>query len=766
MKKRNVDSLRIYDWTKTIEDVKNRDSKMLRNVPSSFYQEMKDSSMSAKVQGNWGNWELTDEGSGQYPIFKCYIENGTFEVDTNNEKATHHLQNSWIKICLKIEDSQTEMYVISEKEDTLYSINHAFHFNSGHGMVSILLEKLLVTWFKEHRHLLHQQINTYNIQYSTSNDLSLMGWDTSYVTSFSNVNKNIQQKKLYPEKFYYEFTDTSLGFPLEFSLNGTFDSWEITTGADGQNVNFICKINENSFLHYITADKMYRLASREDPNPVLEPYMKIQLKLKYLNSTEKTITDSTGKGNGYQVDLKVKTDQDTSGDQPVILVKTHFSNEIPELIAMFVEIMFKNWFNENIDKFENIFSHLLLEETAKDENFQWLKPTDKYYGVAEGKDENGQPSLDTSVFAVMTMVENRKNNYPQHTVDARLLHAVKNAKDTNDSAFGIDMPLFVDKWLGRGLNIMQVGTPDQFEKTDNGLFIQNKERIQFGTVYDHNENEVPSYVDPKKFRLGITNNQMVLDIEDLTWEQARGIIGHANYTQHYGLSLKSGVDELGKEYKNVLVPSEEGEATLTLTYTLEDWYQREQLIIEIATGLALSIAAGAFFSATSAVFRQASAYISQQFSKIGTTMMRAVISLKELLKRAGTNASQAARREMIELTTFNITRAPSYVGLNSPGVMYQVLQQPRTLWSRIWEISSKSALVFTQMAVIGAAGMLPTAIAKYLDYLAEEHYSELPTIDAFLANCVGAVKWPDNSELQVETARLQGIYLMGGKLIK
>ncbi|QDX91768.1 hypothetical protein EEL30_04925 [Brevibacillus laterosporus] len=758
MKKRNVDSLRMYDWTKTIEDVKNRDSKMLRNVPSSFYQEMKDSSMSAKVQGNWGNWELTDEGSGQYPIFKCYIENGTFEVDTNNGKTTHHLQNSWIKICLKIEDSQTEMYVISEKEDTLYSINHSFHFDSGHGMVSILLEKLLVTWFKEHRHLLHQQINTYNIQYSTSNDLSLIGWDTSYVTSFSNVNKNIQQKKLYPQKFNYEFTDTSLGFPFQFSMDGTFDSWEITTGADGQNVNFICKIGENSSILNHSANATYEFAS--------DAYVKIQLKLQYLNAKETTIEDSTGVGDGHQVDLKVKTDQDGNQDPPVILVNYRYSDAITGTLESFVTAMFKEWFTKNIDQFENIFAHFILEETAKDENFQWLKPTDKYYGVAEGKDENGQPSLDKSVFSVMSMVENRKNNYPSHTVDARLLHAVKNAKDTNDSAFGIDMPLFVDKWLGRGLNIMQVGTPDQFEKTDNGLFIQNKERIQFGTVYDHNENEVPSYVDPKKFRLGITNNQMVLDIEDLTWEQARGIIGHANYTQHYSLSLKSGVDELGKEYKNVLVPNEEGEATLTLTYTVEDWYAREQLIIEIATGLALSIAAGAFFSATSAVFRQASAYISQQFSRIGTTMMRAVISLKELLKRAGTSASQAARNEMIELTTFNISRASSVAGLSSSQVMYQVLQQPRSLWSRIWEISSKSALVFTQMAVIGAAGMLPTAIAKYLEYLAKEHYSELPTIDAFLANCVGAVKWPDNSELQVETAQLQGIYLMGGKLIK
>ncbi|QDX91763.1 hypothetical protein EEL30_04885 [Brevibacillus laterosporus] len=758
MKKRNVDSLRMYDWTKTIEDVKNRDSKMLRNVPSSFYQEMKEPSMSAKVQGNWGNWELTDEGSGQYPIFKCYIENGTFEVDTNNAKTTHHLQNSWIKICLKIEDSQTEMYVISEKEDTLYSINHSFHFDNGHGMASILLEKLLVTWFKEHRHLLHQQINTYNIQYSTLEDLALMGWDTNYVTSFSNVNKNIQQKELYPKKFNNEFTDTSLGFPIQFSMDGTFDSWEITTGADGQNVNFICKIGENSSILNHLANVTYEFAS--------DAYVKIQLKLQYLNAKETTIEDSTGVGDGHQVDLKVKTDQDESENPPVIIVDSHYSPDIFDSFKTIVTAMFKEWFTKNIDQFENIFSHFLLGETAKDENFQWLKPTDKYYGVAEGKDENGKPSLDKSVFSVMAMVENRNNKYPSHTVDARLLHAVKNAKDTNDSAFGIDMPLFVEKWLVRGLDIMQVGTPDQFEKTDNGLFIQNKERIQFGKIYNHNNELVDSHIDPKKFRLGITNNKMVLDIEDLTWQQTRGMIGHLSYQQHYGLSLKSGVDELGKEYRNVLVPIEEDDATLTFTYTLEDWYVREQLIIEMAVGLALSIGTGIIFSAVSPTFRTAMNYISGLFKKVGTTMMRAVISVRELLYRIGGGAYRESLIQASRSGSNNVYRATTIANVSSPSVLEAVKNEARYIWSRIWENKLKSALVFSQMAVIRTVSLTPFMIGKYLEYMAKEHYSELPTIDAFLANCVGAVKWPDNSELQVETAQLQGIYLMGGKLIK
>ncbi|QOS99888.1 TULIP family P47-like protein [Brevibacterium sp. JNUCC-42] len=719
---------------------------MLRNVPSSFDQEMKDSSMSAKVQGNWGNWELTDEGSGQYPIFKCYIENGTFEVDTNNEKTTHHLQNSWIKICLKIEDSQTEMYVISEKEDTLYSINHSFHFDIGNRVASTLVENLLVTWFKEHRHLLQQQINAYNIQSDVISDLSLMGWDTNYVTSYSNVNKAIQQKKLYPQNFYTEDSDDIFG---DFSMNGTFDSWEITTGGDGKNVNFICKIGEDSYFSFET--RSY---------PLNGDLVKIQLKLQYFNS-EKTIADSTGKGDGNQVDLKVKTDQDNNGDEPVIIVSTPGVGQ--RVLDSIIKTMFEDWFNANIDQFENIFSHVLLEETAKDENFQWLKPTEKYYGVAEPEDA----SLDDCILAVMTMVENRQNNLKQHNVDARLLHAVKNAKDTNDSAFGIDMPLFVEKWLVRGIGLMQVGTPDEFEKTDNGLFIQNKESIPFGNVEDHHDNSVPSYIEPKKFRLGIFNNELVLDIEDLTWQQAPGITGHVNYQQRYSLSLKSGIDELGQEYKNVLVPSEEVEATLTFTYTVDDWYKLTALITEIAVGIALSIATGVLFSSTSSTFRTASTFISNSFRTVGNLMI-GKISIKALLEAIGEGVSKAARSLVAKRGSANLEMNVIRNGVYLPTTeaLYGIRTQTVPLWCRIWEVTHKAALLGSQFAAIGVAGMIPTVIARLYEYFMEGEFSKLPTIDAFLANCVGAVKWPDNSEFQVETAELQGIYLMGGKLTK
>ncbi|WP_170953275.1 TULIP family P47-like protein [Bacillus thuringiensis] len=760
MKKKQLDSLRIYDWVQTAKDIKNQDSKLLRNFSTVFHQEMKAPSMDAKVTGNWGNWELTDEGSGQYPIFKCYIENGTFEVGTDHKKATYDLQHTWIKVCLKIEDIQKETYVISEKEDTLYSINHSFLLDQENSMLSSVVNHLFVTWLKEHRELLQQQLNTYTIHSRTSDDLSLLGWDTNYVTSFSHVNQMIQQQNLYPSTFEHELIVDDDFTSAHLIAKGTFQPWEITTGADGQNVNFICKFGENSAITNQKNNKIYKFNSNA--------YVKIQLKLQYLDSS-KTIEDPTGEGNGQQVNLMVKTDNDNNGNAPVILISLFLSEEIEKnrSLKVFSETIFKEWFNKNIEKFEQIFSSFLLHETAKGENFQWLKPTTAYYGVAEAKDENGEPSLDNSVFAVMTMVEKRENKNPTHGVDNRLLQAVKNEKDTNDSALGIDMPLFVEKWLVQGLNILQVGTPDEFEKTSNGLFIQNKEKIEFGKIYNALDTLVPSHIDSKKFKLGITNNQLVLDIEDLTWEHTPGIIGHVDYKQYYNLNLKSGVDKLGKEYKNVLIPEEDGNATLTFTYTETEYYKWTKLITEIAAGIVCSIGAGFAFGALAPRLKNiATTFMKDVAKKMGNGLMKIVVPMKKFLERMGIKFSRQAAEEIEMQLITNMQRSPSISSIASSAVINGVRQAPRTIGSRIGELSKKVSVAFLYTGTIGLAGVAPTVLWEISEYLLKGHISKVPSINEFLANCVGAVKWPDNSEFQVETAKLQGIYLMGGQLNK
>ncbi|MDO6662048.1 TULIP family P47-like protein [Bacillus thuringiensis] len=744
MKNRQLDSLKIYDWVQTSKDEKNRNIMFSKKLSTNFYQEIKESTVHGEVTGNWGEWVLTDEGSGQYPIFKCYIENGIFELNINNKKTTYNLENTWIKIGLKIEESQNEEYVVSEKEGSLYGINHDFHLSKENNIASTLVERLFITWFKENRNVLQKQINAYTIYHRTSKDLSLIGWDTSYVTSFSNVNKTIQQQKLFPSTFEKEFVDEEFGIKLR--TEGTFDSWEITTGSDGQNVNFICKFGENCSVTNENTGKKYEFAPTS--------YIKIQCKLNYFNSQDKTVEDPTGLGDGYQFELKVK-DTNENGDPAIIIITKFISEEISNstILDPLVEAMFKEWFNENIDQFETIFSYFLLEETAMDENFQWLKPTTAYYGVAEAVDEEENPSMDKSVFAVMSMVENHINESPSHTVDARLLQAVKNEQDSNDSAFGIDMPLFVEKWIKQALITMQIGTLDQFETTDNGLMIKNKEKIKFGTFPNASDEDVPAYVDTGKFSLGIVNNQLVLEIVDLNWEQASGLRGHVNFKQFYDLKLKSGIDELGKEYKNVLIPTETNEATMLITYTIEEWKERENLIIEIVTGIALGILTG---YAGGKLFEKAAKYIKAAFKKSGNNMS-AEIQLRPMGNSIGAEMSEEASEEVIFSITDDLSDGFTVANINT------IANTSRPMFKKILMISPK---VLGGILVGAVGSVIPTAVIKAIENANKEYYSELPTINEFVANSVGTVQWPDSSEFQLETANLRGIYLLGGQLNK
>ncbi|WP_176520747.1 TULIP family P47-like protein [Bacillus cereus] len=763
MNKKSLDSLRIYEWNETINDERNADKKNLYEFPRLFQQEIKDASVHAKFTGVWGDWKITDESYGQYPVLKCYITKGTLEVDINNQKNTYNLQNTWIKVCIKIE-KLSEEYIVPNKEGSIYCVNYGFPVSKKDEVLSTLIKELILTWFQKNSSLISKYINSYIIHYRTSNDLTLGGWDTNYATSFLNVNNTIKNQGLYPQKFYKKFKDESLGATLEFNMDGNFDSWEMTTGADGQNVNFICKIGEKSSFTNETAGTTYEF----DTNA----YIKIQLKLEYFNSEEKTIKDPTGIGDGYQKNLKVKSSYDNKENPPVIIISQYFSKilEMNKILESILITMFKEWYIENISEFETIFSYFLLEETAKDENFQWLKPTTAYYGVSSVEDENGNPNLDKSVFSVMAMVENHKNENPQHLVDARLLQAVE-----KESAFGIDMPLFVEKWLKTGLLSMQLGTPELFKTTKNGLFITNTKSFKFGTITNANEKNVPAYINPGKFKLGITNNQIVLELEDLYWEQAIGLNGHVNYKQSFDIGLKSGVDKIGKDYKNVLLPTENSEPTMLITYTVEEWRLHRDLIIEVTTGFVFGVIVG--FIPFGKIFGKFKKIIGKAFSKSGNRMSVNVTPQmqRSMIRDIPLDDMVAARNQLVRESMDETT---TFIRPGSTGAEYiteeaailaarEIANRPSNIFSKIWRNKDKLVGGLIAASIAGtAAGLTPYIILKSIENSEKKMYSELPTINEFMNNCVGAIEWPENSEFDIEIALLQGIYLMGGTLNK
>ncbi|QEZ70854.1 hypothetical protein D4A35_18130 (plasmid) [Paraclostridium bifermentans] len=735
MSKKPLDFLRIYDWHKT--EAMNKISKLdfERIIPKHFSKEIKNKHLSVKITGNWKIWKLTDEGEGQYPIFKCIVEDGFLKIKNECGNKKYSLDNAWIKICTKIKydnENGKDIYSIDEKNLTLYSVNNSFNSKYKNNIVDAFLDNLLIACIEDNIKDLNKFFKLYKVKTAIKEDLSLLGWDTGYSTSFTHVNKTIENQQNYPKQFKYE----SEG-PYNIDISGEFDSWRLTTGSDGQNVNFICPIKNGEFNFLGTE---YKFSQGEQVN--------IQLKLKYLNIEEPTFEDSTSLNDGNQVDLIVKTDEDENENPPVTIIKVVLLGEIDAIGKMLLEGTFREWFNENIDAFKQIFSSFLLEDTSKNPDFQWLKPTKAYYGVASAEPIDGKPDLDSSVFSVMSMVEDNKNDKPSHTVDGRILDAVN-----NESAFGIRTPLFVKKWLIAGLEMMQIGKLEDFDLINNGMGFINNKKLLFGTFENADGEDVPAYVEKDNFRLEITNNQLKIEITDIYWQQSRRLTGHVMYSQYFDLELRSGTDITGAEYKNILIPVENSEPTLVVNISQDEFDIWGDIVGEIVGGIVVGIVTGYLGSILG---KGVGKYLEKFLTK--TSGGRWVLKMNKEMYDYLNNLFKGDRRVFNEVAIDEIELIST---LGTSQAISTIANTPTNFASKIWVNKSK----FIGGLIGGSVGsVIPSVIIKSIDAWDKQNYSVLPSINAFVASSVGSVKWPDTSEFKIESAELNGIFLLGGKL--
>ncbi|MGE7877928.1 TULIP family P47-like protein [Peribacillus muralis] len=758
---KKLNEFRIYDWNKTIQEASKKKMEINESIPKMFFYKLKDENMMMKVKGTWKEWKLTNEGHGKRPVLTCYIDDGSFEVKQKDTVTVYPLKNTWVKICTQIgtkadETNQVDSFV--DTESTLFITNSSFNLKEDERLLSTAVENLLINWFRKNSDSLDTFMTKHQISSYSQDDVSLLGWDTTFATSFTQVNNNINQHNLFPNSF--EELNAEMGLMM---MMGTFGAWELTTGGGGQNVQFKCPIWEGSFSR-----------NNNTVNFSDQDFIKIQLKLNYVNNLVKDFQDPTSIGSGEQVDLKVKATEGEDNQLPVVIISSQFLNVNPNSIdKALIEFMFGNWLNDNIYQFNQIFVSLLLGETSKTEGFQWVKPTTAYYGVAEVEND-----LDRSVFGVMSMVEGRENKQPSHSVDPRLLSAAN-----NEAAFAISTELFAEKWLYDSLIAMQIGTSDQFERSDNGRYYTNKERLMFGMVEDDDGNPVESFIEPKNFRMGITNNQLHIKMDHLSWEQKRGITGILDYEQYYDLKLASGTDELGKEYKNVLIPIEAENQTAVLDITFEeaDWHRHEATLISVGTAVGVSVLF--CFIPFGKILQPLKNVVGSAFKKVGSKMVarlgrtgtsgsgEAGILLRNIV--AGEAEAGAAAAQNFRRLSMSSADEVSLLGHQSAAqALNTVRNQSLPIFERMWKMTLKHKGTLSTVGSRGFAGItggfigyeMADIIQKAIVALDEQHYSVLPTIDNFVSNCVGTVKWPDK-DFSLESAGLYGVYLMGGKLV-
>ncbi|WP_251862444.1 TULIP family P47-like protein [Clostridium sp. Marseille-Q2269] len=588
--------------------------------------------------------------------------------------------------------------------------------------------------------------NVNNVQFD------LFGWDTVQGISFSEVNRAIETLGSTPKDFDYKFykNNDPKTNDLRRSINGEWSPWKLTLSGDGKILSLQCPIKSGSF-YMKTVDGGINLDFANGD------YVNIEVRLEYINSSQITHQDPTSKPNtGQQKDLIVKNTSDDQHVNAVSITGYNFSSFTDEnsygdsLIAKSTcKGSFESWFNnkENLEKFKHVFATISVNTTANKGQFQWLKPTDVSYAVSTAED------LDKSIFGILCMTENRTASQ-YHEIDHRLLENIN-----GNSAFGIQSDRFLEKWILPGLLAMLPGTtPDDYEL--DGLSYTNKNQIRWGTFKNEDGDTVPATIDSKKLMLGLYGNNIRFDVVDLRWEARDGITVHVNYTESYKLELKSGIDKNGKPYKNIVTAKPVyDKPVLTMSYTVSDALKYKELFTSIGVAIVGAIVGGAIGGLADGI----GAAVSKSIGEVAGAGERATVELTEFVTPEAISIGE--RTAIDQGLEGEITAIDDLIeqGATSTEMLNAIATKPTSFWQRLVNNKWKTLGSIIGGVVGAAAG----STWQIIDSLAQENFSDLPTLDEFTANCVETVKWPDNSGFELQSVSLSdGGFRLGGKLTK
>ncbi|HYG59004.1 MAG TPA: TULIP family P47-like protein [Symbiobacteriaceae bacterium] len=581
------------------------------------------------------------------------------------------------------------------------------------------------------------------------NNIDLFGWDTAYGISFTKANEAIKALKSTPVGF--TLANKNAHGTEVANVDGKWGDWQLTTNGDGQNLTMKCPITAGTYTTITEAGTTFDLSGT---------WVEVEIKLKYLDQKNITYQDPTAKaGTGTQMNLQARTASSDPTDPVASITASSFNFAQagdPEIAKAICESLFKSWFTANLDQFNHVFSIFVINETADQGAFQWLKPTALSYAV------NSTGSLDTSVFGVMAMTESRPVTLNTHTVDPRMLTVAN-----GHSAFSISAELFVKKWIMPGLLAMRLGSSESdYVLSNDGMFWENKDQIQWGTFTDNNNNPKPAYVDTGKFRVGLVGDLMKVEFTDLYWEIESGITAHVNYTEYYSISLSSGTDAKDKPYANVLTATQAGKPSLVVSTSMADWKRYENLGFEIGMSILGAVVGGLIGGAADAAasgVADAAEAGEEAALESGSEMVSMDLSdtLLDVMSDSSESMSSASEQGLSDASS-DISDASEMeeAGASQESILSKFVSRVQSFGKNLWAAKWKLVGGIVGGAVGAGIGEIPSI----LDAISEKNFSDVPSLDNFAANCVGAVQWPNSSGFTLTSATLSGALILGGDL--
>lgn len=558
---------------------------------------------------------------------------------------------------------------------------------------------------------------------ANAREVSLQGWDTANVVTLDVLNAAIASQGTTPPGFDLTEAPTS--------ITGKWGPWQVTPGRDGSLVEILCPVASG------TGD------NGGVKTDLAGAVVKIEITLKTLDDATVTITDSTGtpppnsiKSTPGVTTTLVANDQ-PSGQDPAVTVLMI----TPKSLRNPYQFLFEDWFNANIASFKHIFHAIMLSEQAAKADFQWLKPTSISYATASST------SGATNIFAALCQTDNDSIGNLAQQID---IAVIQNLPAGCNSVLAISGEKFVEHILKKGAQqVLQGSQLTDFDIVGNGLVLTNNKPLTWQKMTLNDGALVSPNIPTNNFRMRVVGDQIELEFTDLTFSHPL-LVGNdlftLSFTQYYSIKLgqnAAGEQVLVPDFPTVMVAGVAVPLIVdkcAITVTPDQSAQDFQKYMDIAS-MVLSILpfGAAVFKAGAWGLRTGSALAARISSaaKVASGTMDVAV-----------DATEAA--SMVDMTTYgtdNLAAAAAFASNAPAGAGFATLVNRIALISGMWA------------GITTIAG----SIAK-LQHNGDLDISGSPSIGDFLANVLGASKWPGAKNWTLKEAELAQSLLLHGEL--
>lgn len=549
---------------------------------------------------------------------------------------------------------------------------------------------------------------------SSVSEVDTFGWDTAYIASYRVVNDSIRLSRSYPTAFAY--TDNA-----GIQISGVWALWQLTPGGGGGDVQMACTVTSGSIsLGTTTGD----LAGAT---------VIIEVNLEKVAAAEH-VDDPTGKpGTGTTHNLVVKTTGSNGAPAVSVLGRSTYPALTDALLLDVVNTTMAGYFNANIDDFNHTFAVMDINVIADQDGFQWIKPTDFSYAVAQ---PSANPTIDNCAFGVISMVENHPiQPFQEQAIDSR---ALANLPAGANAAFVISEQMVAQNILLNGaVSAIQGSSAADFDFSSDGKSVTNNKSLTWGNFQTSN-GIISPVITTGNFILRADDTYVYVEISEATYEPSEGITVEMNLTQKFTFSTVQREDG-----GYVFIPDITGLGSpdVKTNVSLSKGLQITHLITGIVAGVAGLLVAASGIGALIAESADVAVDAAAESAEVAID---------------GAQADAIADANPAELAEENQEGADNAdEGAENPADPAQV-QEGGIFTSMRFRIA---------LGIISACAGLTAGGIGVAKYIVSKDYDEIPSFDDFAANCLGASVWPQVTGYTLLGAGFQQSLVLGIQMV-